>query len=77
MYVKYSTTCVKRSLSNGFQDRLSLIASQKCCRMLQRECSAILLTFIKLPVVIKTFVLPILSDRFTQVLLYFQNWTRG
>ena len=38
---------------NGFQDRLSLNAGQKYCRML----SAILLTFIKLPVVIKTFVL--------------------
>ena len=31
----------------------------KYCRMLQGEHSAILLTFIKLPVVIKTFVLTI------------------
>ena len=37
----------------------SLIAGQKYCRRLQREHSAILLTFIKLPVVIKTFVLSI------------------
>ena len=60
---KYSKTCVKRQLSkrqkNGFQDRLSLNAGQKNCRMLQREHSAILSTFIKLPVVIKSFVLSI------------------
>ena len=46
----------------GFQDRLSLNAGQKYCRMLswsilQREHSAILLTFIKLPFAIKIFVL--------------------
>ena len=54
-------TCVKWQLSiktkNGFQVKLSLNAGQKYCRMLQREHSAILLTFIKLSVVIKTFVL--------------------
>ena len=38
--------------------------------MLQGEHSAILSTYIKLPFVIKSFVLSILSDRFTQVLLY-------
>ena len=57
----YSKTCVKQPLSKrpkiGFQDQLSLIAGQKYCRMLQGEHSAILLTFIKLPVFIKTFVL--------------------
>ena len=37
-----------------------LYACQKYCRMLQREHSAIiLLTFIKLPVVIKIFVLSV------------------
>ena len=41
----------------GFQDRLSLNAGQKYCRMLQWEHPAILLTFIKLPFVIKTYVL--------------------
>ena len=35
-----------------------------------RDASAILTIFIKLPVVINTFVLSILSGRFTQVLLY-------
>ena len=59
----YSKTCVKRPLSKrpkiGFQDNLSLNAGQKCCRMLQWEHSAIVLTFIKLPFVIKTFVFSI------------------
>ena len=36
-----------------------LNAGQKFCRMLQREHSAIFLTFIKLPFVIKIFVLSI------------------
>ena len=56
-------TCVKRPLSKrpkiGFQDQLSLNAGQKYCGMLQEEHSAILSTFIKLPFVIKTFVLSI------------------
>ena len=60
MYIK---TCVKWPLSkrpeNGFQDRVLLNADQTYCRMLQREHSAILLTFIKLPVAIKAFVLSI------------------
>ena len=33
----------------GFQDQLSLKAGQKYCRMLQKEHSAILCTFIQLP----------------------------
>ena len=59
----YSKTCLKRPLKrttkNGFRDRSSLNAGQKYCRMLQRERSAMLLTCIKLPVAIKTFVLSI------------------
>ena len=59
----YSKTCVKRPLSIrqkiDFRDLLSLNAGQKYCRMLQVEHSAILLTFIKLPIVIKIFVLSI------------------
>ena len=43
----------------SFQDQLLLNAGQKYCRMLQWEHSAILLTFIKLPFVIKIFVLSI------------------
>ena len=55
---EYSKTCVKGSLSNrqkiGFQDQLSLNAGQKCRRMLQGA-----FRFIKLPLVIKIFVLSI------------------
>ena len=58
-----SKTCVKQPLSKrpkiGFQDQKSLNTSQKYCRMLQGEHSAILLTFMKLPFVIKIFVLSI------------------
>ena len=56
-------TCLKQPLSKrpkiGFQDQISLNAGQMYCRMLQGEHSAILSTFIKLPFVIKTFVLSI------------------
>ena len=59
----YSKTCVKRPLSKrpkiGFQDQLSLYAGQKHCRMPKGGHSAILSTFIKLPFVIKIFVLSV------------------
>ena len=59
--MRYSKTCLKRPLKKktkiGFQDQLLLNAGQKYCRMLQGEHSAILSTFIKLPFVIKIFVL--------------------
>ena len=42
----------------GIQDQISLNADQKYCRMHQGEHSAILSTFIKLPVVIKIFEWP-------------------
>ena len=58
-----STTCLKQPLKKktkiGVQERLSLNAGQKYCRMLPLEHSAILSTFIKLPFVIKIFVLSI------------------
>ena len=47
----------------GFQYRLLLNAGQKYYRMLQREHSAILLTFIKQLFVIKIFVLSIFEWR--------------
>ena len=60
MYIK---TCVKLPLSKrqkiGFQDQLPLNAGQKYCRMLQGGHSAILLSFIKQPFVIKIFILSI------------------
>ena len=70
----YSKTEVKRPLSkrqkSGFQDQLSLNAGQKYCRMLQGEHSAILLAFIKLPFVIKIFVLSFLCGHFAQAFSY-------
>ena len=66
------------TLKNWSQDQLSLNASQKHCRMLQGEHSAILLTFIKLCFVIKIFVLFLfLSGHFTQVLLYVSRERSG
>ena len=63
MSTLYSKTCVKWPLSKrpkfGFQDQILLNADQKYCRMLHGEHSAILSTFIKLPFVIKIFVLSI------------------
>ena len=76
-YTKYRyTTTIKSVLSGhskrrpkiGFQDRLSLNAGQKCCRMLQGEHSAILSTFIKLP--LRSLFCLFLSGRLRQVLLY-------
>ena len=78
----YSKTCAKHPLSKrpkiGFQVQLSLNAGQIYCRMLQMEHSAILLTFIKLPIVIKIFVLSILEWPFYTgftvcTLFYFQG----
>ena len=46
----------KRRPKIGFQDHLSLNAGQKYCRLLQG-------TFIKLPFIFKTFVLPIFEWR--------------
>ena len=72
-----SKTCVKWPLSKrrkiGFQDQLSLNAGQKYCRMLQGEHSAILLTFIKLPFVSKTFVLSIFEWQFQTGYIAFLN----
>ena len=45
--------------TNYLKDQLSLNAGQKYCRMHQGEHAAILSSFIKLPFVIKIFVLSI------------------
>ena len=55
----YELQPLKKKTKNSFQDRLSLNAGQKYCRILQGEHSAILSTFIKLPLAVKTFVLSI------------------
>ena len=77
----YNKTCVKRPLSKrpktGFQDQLLLNAGQKYCRMLQGEHSAILFNFIKLPLVIKIFVVSILCGCIRQVLLYIFAFTKS
>ena len=75
----YSKTCVKRPLpkrtKNGFQDQLSLNAVQKNCRMLQGEHSAILLTFIKLPFSITTFIFSIFkSPLYTDFTVFYKNF---
>ena len=63
----YTVKPVLRPLKK--EDQLSLNAGLKYCRMLQEEHSAIILTFIKLPFVIKTF-LSILSGCLRHVLLF-------
>ena len=54
----YSKTYLKQSLSKRpqivFHDQLSLDAGQKNCRLLQKEHSAILSTFIKLPLSLRS-----------------------
>ena len=69
----YSKTCVKRPLSKrqkiSFQDQLLLNAGQKYCRMLQVEHSAILLTFVKVPIVLSIIEWPFYTGffcKFTQ-----------
>ena len=54
-----SKTATLKKTKIVFQDQLSLNAGQKYCIMLQGEHSAILSIFIKLPSVIKIFVLSI------------------
>ena len=55
--------CKTATLKKTENDQLLLNAGQKYCRMLQREHSAILSTFVKLPFVIKFFVLSIFERR--------------
>ena len=68
--IRYSKACVKwpfyKRLKIGLQDLLSLNAGQNNCRM---HFAITFLSFIRLPIVIKIFVLPIF-ECFTQVLLY-------
>ena len=55
--LRNSKACLKRPLKRrsniNFQERLSLNAGQKYCRMLQGMHSTMLSTFIKLPFAIK------------------------
>ena len=67
MKTLFSKTCVKQPLSKrlliGFQDQLSLIQIKSIAEC-SKEHSAILLTFIRLPFVIKFFVLYIFECPF-------------
>ena len=55
----------KRTPKLVFNTDYCFIAGQRYCRMLPREHSAILLTFIKLPFSITTLVLSIFKTGFT------------
>ena len=55
--VKPVLTATQKEHKIVFQYQLSLYEGKKYCRMLQGEHSAILSTFIKLPFVVKAFVL--------------------
>ena len=69
----YSKTCLNWPLKK--EDQSLLNAGQKYCRMLQGEHSAIFLTIIKQPFVIKIFVMSffkwLLKTGFTLVTTYF------
>ena len=65
---KYNKTCVKGPLSKTL--KIGFNEGQKYCRMPPLEHSAILSTFIKLPFVIKIFVLSIFEWPFYTDLLY-------
>ena len=69
------TATLKRP-KTGFQDQLSLNAGQKYSRMLQREQSAIFSTVIKLPFVIKIFVLPIFEWPFYTGFTVYAHWKK-
>ena len=64
MTVNLCKTATPKKNENWFQDQLLHNAGQKYCRMLPLEQSAILSTFIKLPFVIKIFVLFIFERPF-------------
>ena len=66
----YTVNPVLSSHLKKKEDQLSLNAGQKYCSMLQGEHSAILSTLIKLPFVIKIFVLSFFYGYLRQVLLY-------
>ena len=71
-YLLYSKTCLKPSLKKktilDFKTDYRLLQGQKYCRMLQGEHSAILSTYIKLP--LRLLFCLFLSGRLRQVLLY-------
>ena len=78
---KYSKTCLKlplKTTKNWFLRPIIALGRSKVLQNAQREHSAVLLTFIKLPFVFKTFVLSIfewpLKTGFT---VYSTNYIRA
>ena len=75
--ISYSKTCLKQPLkkktTNWFSKQIVSQCRSKYCRMLPLEHSAILLIFIKLPFVIKIFVLSIFEWPFKKFVLYIPN----
>ena len=74
IYYEYSKTCVRWPLSKKddklvFKTNYRLMQVNSIAECSKGEHSAILSTFIKLPFVIKIFVLSNISGRLTQVLL--------
>ena len=69
--VKPAKTATLKKTKNGFQDQLLLNAGQKYSKLLQREHSAILLTFIRQQVDIKTSVLSIFKWPFYTCFIVF------
>ena len=71
----YSKTCLKRPLTEetkiGFHDPLSVNAGSKVLQNAPREHSAIVSSFIKIPLSLKPLICLILSGRLRQVLLYY------
>ena len=77
---KISKTCLKRPFSKRpnmvFKTNFRLMLVKSVAECSKGEHSAILSTFIKLPFVIKIFVLYILSGRLRQVLLYIDSFIK-
>ena len=75
-----SETCLKRSLKkktkNGFQDRLSLNAGQKYCRMLKESILQYFRPSLSYHLSLRHFFCLFLSGRLIQVLLYLTLMSR-
>ena len=75
----YSKTCLKRPLIKkteiGFQDRLSLNAGQKYCRMLQESILQYFRPSLSYHLSLRPLFCLFLSGRLRQVLLYTQYAT--
>ena len=69
-----SKTTTLKTTRNWFSRKISLNAGETYCRMLQEEHSAKLPTIIKLPFVIKIFVLSIFDRTFKTGFTVYNFW---